>query len=108
MVKIVIRDDDVCYFTEPDDLEFVYKDISLFPVSFAVVPKVTDLSTKGKCPETKGNQVPRYIGDNDNLVNWLKDKLKKTECDVLMHGITHQYKFIDGKRYPEMEWRSGD
>lgn len=108
MVKIVLRDDDVSYFTNPKDLELVYNDIDSFPISYAVVPHVTDLSTKGKCPETKGNTVPRFIGENDVLVNWLKGKLRKSECDVLMHGITHQYKFYDGKKYPEMQWRSGE
>jgi hypothetical protein len=29
-------------------------------------------------------------------------------ADVLLHGETHEYKFIKGKRYAEMEWRAND
>ena len=43
MVKLIIRDDDCNFFTRPEDLEHVYRSISDFPVTFAVVPEVTDV-----------------------------------------------------------------
>lgn len=108
MIKIAIRDDDMNYFTKVEDIEMVYKDFDNFPVSFAVIPNVLDVSTKGACTETKGNTIPRNIGDNIRLIEWLKDKLSKNECDVLLHGINHNYKYIDGVRYAEMQWRDGE
>lgn len=47
MVKLAIRDDDANFFTKVEDIEFVYKDFEGFPISFAVVPHVMDVSTKG-------------------------------------------------------------
>lgn len=105
MVKLIIRDDDLNFFTKVEDIEYVYRRIPTFPVSFAVIPMVVDVSMEGKCSDTCGNTTPRWIGDNLELTAWLKDKLEKGRIDVLMHGITHEYKLEDGKRKAEMEWR---
>ncbi len=105
MVKLIIRDDDMNFFTKPEDVEGVYSSIPDFPVSFAVIPTVTNVSTYGRCPETRGNETPRWVGDNAALTEWLRERLKSNRADVLMHGITHGYQFSGGKRYPEMLWR---
>lgn len=106
MVKLAIRDDDLNFFTKVDDLEKVYGPISYFPISYAVIPTVMDVSTVGKCPETRGNSMPMWIGENHDICNWLKEKLRRNECDILMHGITHSYHFVNGNRKAEMEWRN--
>lgn len=104
MVKLIIRDDDCNYFTRPQDIEKVYSGLPGFPVSFAVVPTVTDCY--GGCPETKGNETPMLIGENRDLISYLKEKFNRGECDLLMHGITHGYKFkSNGTKIPEMIWR---
>lgn len=105
MAKLIIRDDDMNFFTKLEDVERVYSEIREIPVSFAVIPMVTDVSTYGNCPDTKGNAVPRDVLENTHLVSWIKDNLKNGKCDVLMHGITHGYKFISEHRLAEMEWR---
>lgn len=106
MIKLAIRDDDLNYFSKVKDVVGVYKEISFCPVSFAVIPTVTDVSTKGRCLDTRGNITPRWVGDNTELVDWLKDELSKRQADVLLHGITHEYKFFGGNRYAEMQWRN--
>lgn len=104
MVKLVIRDDDCNFFTNPEDLKSVYERIPHFPISFAVVPMVTDVI--GGCPETHGNTTPRYVGDNKALVDYLHEKLENQQCDVCLHGITHGYHFTKkGVKIPEMQWR---
>lgn len=105
-MKLVIRDDDANFFTRPEDIEEAYLPIKGFPVSFAVVPMVMDVL--GGCPETKGNDKPRFIGDNEVLVAYLRDKAVRGECDILLHGIYHQYKFPNGIKTPEMLWRESD
>ena len=105
MIKIAIRDDDMNFFTRISDVEKVYEPIKGFPVSFAIIPTVTDVSTQGRCSDTCGNKLPRWIGDNQDLVAWLKEIIHNGQADALLHGITHSYKFIEGKRYAEMQWR---
>ena len=107
MVKLVLRDDDCNYFTKIKDIEDVYREIPFFPISFAVVPTVMDVSTIGACSDTKGNTVPRFLGDNIELCDWLKLKYHKGKCDILMHGITHSY-VTKPKRLAEMEWRTSE
>lgn len=108
MVKLAIRDDDANFFTQVKDLEFVYKDFGGFPISFAVVPHVMDVSTKGACSDTKGNTTRRDIDKNEELCQWFKEKYSRRECDILLHGITHQYKFEMNKRIPEMIYSGMD
>lgn len=108
MVKLAIRDDDANFFTKIEDLEFVYRAFKDFPVSFAIIHSVTDVSTIGSCPDTRGNTEPKFIGDNNELCNWFKLKLKEGKCDVLLHGVNHSYKILNGKKLAEMEWRDND
>lgn len=105
MVKLAIRDDDMNFFTKVEDIEYVYRDFNHFPISFAVIPKVMDVSTVGACPDTRGNSTPKDISANRELISWLRQQLENGSADVLLHGETHEYKFISGKRFAEMEWR---
>lgn len=102
-MKLIIRDDDTNYFTKPEDILKAYSDIPSFPVSFAVVPMVVDVI--GGCPETKGNEIPRWVGDNKELCSYLSERVGQRSCDILLHGIWHQYKFPNGVKTPEMAWR---
>lgn len=109
MVKLAIRDDDLNFFTKVDEIVEIYSSLNDFPVSFAVIPTVLDVSTKGSCPETKGNNTPKYIGDNLEICSWLRARVKEKKADILMHGITHQYKFRhSGEKMAEMQWRRDD
>ena len=104
MMRIAIRDDDTGFFTNHNDLMFVYKEIDDFPISFAVVPFVTDV--QGGCPETAGNIERRGIADNNELVDYLKQLVLSGKGEILMHGITHQYKFVNNaKKLPEILWK---
>ena len=82
--------DDLNYFSSVKDVERVYSAISTFPVSFAVIPAVTDVSTIGLCPETRGNKTPMYVGDNKELVEWMKKMRNEKGYDICMHGINHR------------------
>lgn len=107
MVKLIIRDDDCNFFTRPEDLDYVYRSIPDFPVTFAVVPEVTDV--RGGCPETEGNMTPRFVGDNRELAEYLREKLFSGKCDVVLHGICHGYRIkSSGEKIPEMIWRNDD
>lgn len=109
MIKLVIRDDDMNFFTKVEDLRMVYKDFGGFPVSYAVVPYVLDVSTKGSCPDTKGNTTPMDVADNLELVEWVRNELKNGTCDILLHGINHNYKFTsEGVKLAEMQWRDNE
>lgn len=96
MVKIAIRDDDMNFFTKVKDIEDVYRDFGTFPISFAVIPRVLDVSTRGACSDTKGNTIPQDISKNTALVDYIKNRLANSTCDILLHGINHGYHFEGG------------
>ncbi len=101
MKYILIRDDDVNYFTKIDDLNRVYGFIfeRNIPINFAIIPNI-DASAKtisNNYPKNsyepfipkefqgKENQFP--IDENHKLVEFLKS-LKNAE--FLLHGFTHK------------------
>ena len=71
-MKLIIRDDDTNFFTKPQDIQKAYSEIPSFPVSFAIVPMVVDVI--GGCPETKGNETPCWVGDNEELSSYLRER----------------------------------
>lgn len=93
------------FFTKVEDIQAVYKDFNDFPISFAVIPAVKDVSTKRACPDTAGNTEPRLFIENSELTNWLRDRLEQNKADVLHHGINHDYRFAGDRRLAEMQWR---
>lgn len=105
-VLIAIRDDDINYFTDPHDILTVYQDISYFPLSLGVIPYVTDV--RGGCTDTFNNIEPRPIGLNDKLIDFLKKGIETGNCEIVMHGITHQYQTGEKGLISEMIWRDYD
>jgi len=87
-IFIVIRDDDVCYFTRPKDLEIIYKPLfeENLAVNLAVIPAV-DSTLKEPFIES-GKNDHRYltIEENRDLV----DFTKQYNFEVLQHGLTHE------------------
>ena len=101
MKYILIRDDDVNYFTKIEDLNRVYgfifeRDI---PINFAIIPKVdasaktisNDYSNDSYEPfipeEFRGKENRFPINENHKLVKFFKS-LKNAE--FLLHGFTHK------------------
>lgn len=106
MIQLAIRDDDMNFFTNVEDLEKVYSRFNKFPISYAVVPYVLDVSTRGACPDTKGNNIAKDVAENNILVDWVRRGIKDGTCDVLLHGVHHSYKFTEkGNKLAEMQWR---
>ena len=109
MIKLAIRDDDMNFFTNVEDLEKIYDGFNNFPISYAVIPYVLDVSTRGACTDTKGNQIARDVAENKVLVDWVRCRIKNGTCDVLLHGIHHSYKFTrKGEKLAEMQWRDNE
>lgn len=109
MIKLAIRDDDMNFFTKVEDIELIYRDFNHFPISYAIIPYVMDVSTRGACSDTRGNSTPKDVADNKELVEWVKNEIKKGTCDILLHGVYHNYKFTDNDvKLAEMEWRNNE
>lgn len=105
-----IRDDDISYFTKPEELDQAYdflKEMGLEgPVSFSLVPYTVPNHHENVFPYGKGHPWGYYLlGDNPDLVGYLKEKYKEGKADFLLHGCSHEYKKVRGRWMPEMLWK---
>jgi hypothetical protein len=105
-MKFAIRDDDLNYFYDPNIIEGNYKDIwDVCPISMSVIPFV-----KGDWPKWidrfekigpgfikksiidefyKDNKI-YALGDNQELVSFIKRKIYECRVYVTIHGIHHR------------------
>lgn len=90
-MKFAIRDDDVNYFTSPQDLIGNYNEIwDVCPISLSVVP--FHASTKSSSIPRKywfGNKV-FPINENRELVSFLREKIREKKVSITLHGYSHK------------------
>ena len=104
MKYVIIRDDDISYFTKPETLSKLYD--KLFeekkPINLAVVPKITGnieigsgspYRTREKMqydpcvpPKFRGCNEDFPLKDNKEIVEYIRSL---ENCEVLQHGFTH-------------------
>ena len=90
-MKVALRDDDTCYFTSPSELERVYGDVwHRVPVCLATVPFAVGYPRAG-IPESEWHSGRRFpLGDNPELVAWLRQRIAERRVTVALHGYTHE------------------
>jgi predicted deacetylase len=110
-MKFAIRDDDTCYFTDPEALARVYHDVwDHVPVCLATVPFAIGYERAGIPREHWTSGVPFALEQNGDLVSALKELLARRRATVALHGYTHQ-DFPDGFEFqsaPDLEQRVTD
>jgi hypothetical protein len=108
-MKFAIRDDDTNFFTTPEELENCYSDIwNVCPISLSIVPFVKgrwdifiteylkNYNIKSIVLQDKDRIFP--IGENNELITFLKKKIRENKISVNIHGIHHR-RDIDGKEF---------
>jgi len=86
----VIRDDDLNYFSTPEDIQRWYKDVLAqnIPVGFSTIPfvkPISDVYTAGYNDENK----EYTIAENKELIEYVKSN---PLIEILQHGCTHETK----------------
>lgn len=116
-MKFAIRDDDICYFTKPQQLEKIYSKIwDKIPISLSMVP-FQACTKSGALPEEYWQGDRTFpIDKNKELVEFLRKKIKEGKVSIMLHGYSHKdykgsYEFVaganlsqkvkEGKRYLE-------
>ena len=103
-MKISIRDDDLCYYSDYSEFIKFYNELNI-PVSASVTPFAVPNHGSafhfgcGKADESKP------ISENKNLIKSLKNDVKSGKVEILLHGFDHKYKLINGQWVPEMIWK---
>jgi len=110
-MKVAIRDDDTCYFTQPDALERVYHDVwDRVPVCLATVPFAVGYERAGIPREHWQSGEAFALGRNVELVRALERLIVARRATIALHGYTHQ-DFPSGFEFqaaPDLERRVHD
>jgi predicted deacetylase len=90
-MKVAIRDDDACYFTPPETLERVYRDVwDLAPVCLATVPFAIGYQRPG-IPQQHWTSGESFgLERNEPLVSFLRQLVSRGQATIALHGYTHQ------------------
>jgi len=94
MAAILLRDDDINYFTSVENLEEVYSALwsrnNPVPVALAVVPFQTGCQS-GAIPDHAEDSSELFpIGENEELVEYLRDRISEGSVSIMQHGFSHE------------------
>ena len=108
-IQFIIRDDDLCYFTEPAELASLYADVwKSFPITFAAVPWQSG-AFAGHVPLAYWHTNQCFpLGENTELVSMVKAQLANGSIDIALHGIHHTYAIRRNQIIPELIDFKGD
>ena len=91
-MKIVLRDDDTCFYTTPQELENAFQSIPDIPISLSIVPYASYEHGQNTPYQTIKKENYPSIVQNEALVLYLKEKLLQKRYEILQHGINHAYR----------------
>ncbi len=88
---VLLRDDDINFFTRPSDLEQAYRDLwTRGPVTMAVIPYVHGGPEPFVPDAYRGTCREHPLGDNRELVAFLRDGIAAKRISIVQHGCTHE------------------
>jgi len=95
-MQILLRDDDTNYFTSVEELRRVYEPIwDDAPAALAVVPFQTGCKSRAIPAEMRESTETHPIGENEELVSFLRTQIDRGRVRILLHGYSHE-DFPDG------------
>lgn len=90
-MKFAIRDDDTNFFTNPEDLKKIYSHIwNICPISLAVVPFIASMKSPAIPEEHWQDNKIFPIGENSELVSYLREKIREGKISIMLHGYSHK------------------
>ena len=114
---VVVRDDDTCGFTRPEEIQACYGSVwSDMPVSLSVTPFRIPGNDRNLPENLAGNMDTLPLHKAPGLVDFLKDGIRQGRMNIAMHGYHHlryrglpeyvggsdlERKTIEGKEYLE-------
>lgn len=89
-MRIVIRDDDTCGFTHPDEIHGCYENIwDDIPISLSVTPYRIPGNDKNLPKSLMGRMDILPLHENQDLVQMLRAEVVANRLDISMHGYHH-------------------
>jgi Uncharacterized protein conserved in bacteria (DUF2334) len=97
-VPILVRDDDINYFTSEKMLESIYSEAwgHGYKASLSVVPLQKGINNISVPPDSRKSSRSYPITDNESLTRYIRKKIDQNVVEVIQHGLSHE--LIDGVR----------
>jgi len=100
MKSLIIRDDDLSYWTKVEDIEKVYKPLfdRKVKISFATIPFSVEMFSAGNRDIMYQYLDEKAISENKQIIEYIKEKIDDGLIEIMLHGYNHLYSFeCDGK-----------
>ncbi len=96
-IPILIRDDDINYFTTINMLESIYSNAweNQFKVILSVIPYQKAINDVCIPPNVRNSKKCYSLENNKDLCLFLKDKISHNHVEIIQHGVSHA--LIDGR-----------
>lgn len=93
---LAIRDDDTSFWTNPEDLIYIYGDLLKKggKLCLAVVPESYQLISPGDRTLFYINKEKHFIYENHNLVGFLQPYVNNGQIEIMLHGYDHSYSVV--------------
>jgi hypothetical protein len=89
-VKFLIRDDDPCAMTSPEELESCWAGIwDRIPIGFSVTPFRVPGNSETVPEEFRGDEEALPLEENREMVAYLRDLIRAGRAYIAMHGYNH-------------------
>lgn len=107
-IPFVIRDDDLSGYLDAAKLSSFYEPFLKegFKVSFSAIPEERETFFKSDRSRFYQTDKFRKFGENFKLVQWVKEKLKAGQIEIMLHGYDHTYSYKDGRFVGECAYKS--
>jgi len=94
-MDLIIRDDDLSYWTKPEKIEKVYKPLfdKKIKISFATIPFSVQMFNAGDFDAFYQNLEEKPIGENEEIIEYIKEKIDDGLVEIMLHGYNHLYSF---------------
>lgn len=103
MKYLIIRDDDLSFWTEVKEIERIYAPLfeKNIKVSFAVIPKSVKMHNAGNFEKMyQDENTATLIGENREITQYIKNLVDEDKVEIMLHGYTHLYFVVVGdKKY---------
>jgi hypothetical protein len=98
-MRFAIRDDDTSFFTRPEELDRLWGEfLPYLPISLAVVPVSLEPFHLGDIGRYYQSTEQHPLGENLELVKWIRSHIADGSVAVMCHGYTHEYRRVSPKR----------
>lgn len=89
-MKFIVRDDDTCAFTTPEELNDCYESVwDKVPINLSVTPFRIPGNSHTVPSSYKGCMKPMALHENYELLSFLKEKYREGKLSFALHGYNH-------------------